>query len=488
MARSDGGGTGPVLWTPEALAAATGGERAGHGAEVLSGVSIDTRTLKAGDVFFAITGERSDGHDYVGAALERGAGLCVVSRDGQSRIAAGLPADASLLVVEDVLTALESAGRAARARTAARIVAVTGSVGKTTTKESLLLALGADGPTHASAASYNNHWGVPLSLARMPAESRYGVFELGMNHAGEITPLTAMVRPHIAIITTIEPVHIAHFSGIEGIADAKAEIFTGVEPGGAAVLNRDNPQFGRLERAARAAGIGHVVGFGEAEGAEARLLSVALRPEGSAATADILGETVSFKLGLPGRHIVQNALAVLAAARLAGADLALAALGLAALAPPPRRGVRTVLHVKGGDALMIDESYNANPASMRAALAVLGNTPVGARGRRIAVLGDMLELGDVGEDLHRGLAADAAEAADLVFCAGPLMRMLYEALPPNRRGGWAADAAALVPTVASALRGNDVVMVKGSNGSRMGALAQALIERFHAEGGVGAEG
>lgn len=474
------------LWTIHELVAATGASVRGHLAETpegaVGGISIDTRTLQPGDAFFAITGENSDGHDYVEKAIARGAALCVVER---SKLPL-MPHDAPLLIVDDVLRALEDAGRAARARTDARIVAVTGSVGKTTTKEALLLALGADGPTHASAASYNNHWGVPLSLARMPRDSAYGVFELGMNHAGEITPLVAMVRPHVAVITTIEPVHIAQFPNIEAIADAKAEIFTGIEPGGAAVLNRDNPHFDRLATAAKAAGIGTIVGFGESGSAQARLLKVALQPTCSTAMADILGETVSFKVALPGRHIVQNALAVLAAAKLAGADLALASLALCSLGPPPGRGVRTPLAVKGGIATLIDESYNANPASMNAALAVLAATPVEGRGRRLAVLGDMLELGESGEDLHRAIAP-AASQTDLVFLAGPLMRALWEVLPENRRGAWAPDAAALLPLVADRVRGGDVLMVKGSNGSRMGPLVRALADRFHASG-LAAEG
>ncbi|WP_428031297.1 UDP-N-acetylmuramoylalanyl-D-glutamyl-2,6-diaminopimelate--D-alanyl-D-alanine ligase [Ancylobacter sp.] len=463
------------LWTPEALAQATDGTLSGTPGPAIGGVSIDTRTLRPDDVFFAIRGENSDGHAYVPTAQQRGAALSVVER-GQ---VGDMPQGAALLAVDDVLGALEAVGRAARARTGARIVGITGSVGKTTTKEALALALGADGPTHASAASYNNHWGVPLSLARMPQASAYGVFELGMNHPGEITPLVAMVRPHVAVITTIEPVHIAQFDSVEAIADAKAEIFTGVEPGGAAVLNRDNPHYARLAAAAKAAGITTIIGFGEAEGADARLSCVKLQPHMSTAIADIMGESVSFKVGLPGRHIVQNALAVLAAAKLAGADLCLAALALSALGPPPGRGVRTALGVKGGAATLIDESYNANPASMRAALAVLGTTPATGRGRRIAVLGDMLELGTRGEEMHRDLAP-ATASAELVFCAGPLMRALWEALPENRRGAWAPDAVALLPLLAERLRGGDAVMVKGSNGSRMGPLVRALIERFPA--------
>ncbi|MBS7533053.1 UDP-N-acetylmuramoylalanyl-D-glutamyl-2,6-diaminopimelate--D-alanyl-D-alanine ligase [Ancylobacter sonchi] len=471
------------LWTPAELAQATGGTLRGVVVDApIGGVSIDSRTLKIGDAFFAITGDR-DGHDFAAGAAARGAALCVVARAKLDT----LPADMPALIVEDVLRALEDAGRAARARCGGRIVAVTGSVGKTTTKEALLLALGADGLTHASAASYNNHWGVPLSLARLPADAAYGVFELGMNHADEIAPLSSMVRPHVAVITTVEPVHIAQFPNVEAIADAKAEIFAGVEPGGAAVLNRDNPHFERLAAAARAAGIDTIIGFGQSVAAQARLLSVALQPNGSTALAEILGETVSFKIGLPGRHIVQNALAVLAAAKLAGADLCLAALALASLGPPPGRGVRTALAVKGGMALMIDESYNANPASMRAALAVLAGTPVEGRGRRIAVLGDMLELGAMGEDLHRGLAPEAGRA-DLVFSAGPLMRALHEALPENRRGAWAPNAATLLPLLADRLRGGDVLVVKGSNGSRMGPLVRALAERFPVKDDASAEG
>ncbi|WP_183190644.1 UDP-N-acetylmuramoylalanyl-D-glutamyl-2,6-diaminopimelate--D-alanyl-D-alanine ligase [Ancylobacter tetraedralis] len=464
-----------LLWTPGALAAATGGTLLGTTAPAVTGVSIDTRTLAPGEAFFAIRGENSDGHAYVGRASERGAALSVVER---GRVSA-MPAGAPLLAVDHVLGALEAVGRAARARTPAKIIGVTGSVGKTTTKEALALGLRADGPTHASAASYNNHWGVPLSLARMPAGSAYGVFELGMNHAGEITPLVDMVRPHVAIVTTVEPVHIAQFASVEAIADAKAEIFSGLVPGGAAVINRDNPHFERLAGAARAAGVATIIGFGEASGSDARLVSVALQAQSSTVIADIMGETVSFKVGLPGRHIVQNMLAVLASAKLVGADLCLAALALASMGPPPGRGVRTPLAVKGGIATLIDESYNANPASMRAALAVLGGTPLTGRGRRLAVLGDMLELGPEGAAMHRDLAG-AAAAADLVFCAGPLMRALWEALPATRRGAWAPDAAALQPLVAERLRGGDVIMVKGSNGSRMGILARALIERFRA--------
>jgi UDP-N-acetylmuramoyl-tripeptide--D-alanyl-D-alanine ligase len=299
-----------------------------------------------------------------------------------------------------------------------------------------------------------------------------------MNHAGEIAPLAALVRPHVAIVTTIEPVHLEFFAGIEAIADAKAEIFSGLEPGGAAVLNRDNAQFDRLANAARAVGA-RVVGFGAHKDAEARLIDVALRPEGSAVHAVILGDEITYKLGTPGRHIVENSLAVLAAAKLVGADLALVALALGRLQPPKGRGDRFRLNLGRGEALLIDESYNANPASMRAAFEVLGRAPVGPQGRRIAVLGDMLELGREGAALHRALAGPAEEAGiDLVFCAGPLMRSLWDALPAARRGGYAESAERIEAELVATLRPGDAIMIKGSNGSRMGRIAAKLIERF----------
>jgi UDP-N-acetylmuramoyl-tripeptide--D-alanyl-D-alanine ligase len=464
-----------ALWTTDAMTAAMQAGRAGALPAAVGGLSIDTRTLSPGDAFFAIRGDNRDGHDFVRDALARGAGLAVVSRD----FAANAAQDAPLLVVEDVLGALIALARAARARSDARIAAVTGSVGKTGTKEALRLALSANGETHASAASYNNHWGVPLSLARMPASARYGVFEIGMNHAGEITPLTRLARPHVAVVTTIEPVHLEYFGTLEAIADAKAEIFLGVEPGGAVVLNRDNPQFARLAAAARSADVDRIVSFGEGVDADVRLLKVALHPDSSAVHASILSAELTYKLGAPGRHLVLNSLAVLAAASLLGADLALAAVALAKLEPPSGRGARARLELPGGEALLIDESYNANPASMRAALALLGQSPLGRRGRRIAVLGDMLELGPQGPAMHRELLDPIlACGIDRVFCAGPLMRALWDALPSERRGAYAADSAALSQEVLNAIREGDAIMVKGSLGSRMGPIVKTLLNRY----------
>jgi UDP-N-acetylmuramoyl-tripeptide--D-alanyl-D-alanine ligase len=389
-----------------------------------------------------------------------------------------MPAGAPLLIVDDVLGALNDLARASRSRSRARIVAVTGSVGKTSTKESLRLVLGRQGETHASAASYNNHWGVPLSLALMPQSAKYGVFEIGMNHAGEITPLVKMVRPHVAMITTIAPVHLEFFESIDGIADAKAEIFLGVEPGGAAVINADTPQYARLKSAAWAAGVGRIVSFGESTDAEARLVKVSLQADTSTVQAVILVHEVTYKLGAPGRHMVDNSLGVLAAAHLLGADLALAALALGDLRASAGRGQRITIDVPGGMVLLIDESYNANPTSMRAALALLGQVPMHGLGRRIAVLGDMLELGPDGAKLHAQLSDAVLEhAVDLVYCAGPLMKSLWDALPSERRGGYADNSAALEPVVLNAITAADAVMVKGSLGSRMGRIVKALQRR-----------
>ena len=466
-----------ALWTVEDMAAAMRADRRGPLPASITSISIDTRSIARGEAFFAIQGDSRDGHDFVEAALKAGGGLAVVARAKLAQ----LPDDAPLLAVDDVLEGLRDLARAARARSSAKIVAVTGSVGKTSTKEALRLALSADGETHVSAASYNNHWGVPLSLARCPASAKYAVFEIGMNHAGEITPLTQLARPHVAVVTTIEPVHLEYFGSLDKIADAKAEIFSGVEPGGAAVLNRDNAQFERLAAAAKGASVSRIVSFGEHKDADARLVRCALQPEASAVEAQILGHAVTYKLGAPGRHQVLNSLAVLAAATLAGADLALAALALSTLQPATGRGTRHALTLPGGSALLIDESYNANPASMRAAIALLGQAPVGPRGRRIAVLGDMLELGPQGPALHRDLAEPAARAAiDLVFCSGPQMQALWEALPSNHRGGYAETAAALEPVVLDAIHAGDAVMVKGSLGSKMGPIVKALQKRFSA--------
>ena len=463
------------LWTSAAMAEAMRAKVEGALPEAISGLSIDSRTIAPGEAYFAIKGDVHDGHDFVDAALKAGAGLAVVAAAQRDKFAA----DAPLLVVDNVLAALVLLAHASRARLGAQIIAVTGSVGKTSTKEALRSVLAVQGDTHASTASFNNHWGVPLSLARCPASARFAIFEIGMNHSGEITPLVKMVRPHAAIITTVEPVHLEFFAGIEAIADAKAEIFSGVEPGGAVVLNRDNSQFARLEAQAKKAGISRIVSFGADEKSDARLLDVSLHAICSAVHANILGHDITYKIGMPGRHMAMNSLAVLAGATLLGADLARAALSLSQLEAPAGRGVRRVLEVGNGEATLIDESYNANPASMSAALNVLGQAPVGPHGRRIAVLGDMLELGPTGPALHRGLIeAVRANQIDLIYCCGPLMRNLWDALSTGKRGGYAENSAALEAQAVAAIRTGDAVMVKGSLGSKMKTIVNALEKRF----------
>jgi UDP-N-acetylmuramoyl-tripeptide--D-alanyl-D-alanine ligase len=463
------------LWTSMAMTEAMRASIRGTLPEAVTGLSIDSRTIAPGEAYFAIKGDVHDGHDFVAAALEAGAALAVVEAAQRDRFAP----DAPLLAVGDVLAGLVDLAHAARARLSAQVIAVTGSVGKTSTKEALRRVLGAQGETHASAASFNNHWGVPLSLARCPASVRFAIFEIGMNHSGEIEPLVRMVRPQVAVITTVEPVHLEFFAGVEAIADAKAEIFEGVEPGGAVVLNRDNSQFDRLQRRAKELGITRVVSFGADNKSDARLLDVSLHSACSAVHANILGHDITYKLGMPGRHMAMNSLAVLAAASLAGADLALAALSLSQIEPAAGRGVRRSLEVANGEATLIDESYNANPASMAAALNVLGHAAVGPHGRRIAVLGDMLELGPTSPALHRGLnEAIKANHIDLVYCCGPLMRNLWDALSTGKRGGYAKSAADLEAQAVAAIRAGDTIMIKGSLGSKMKTIVNALEKRF----------
>ena len=466
----------PPLWTYDAFLAATKGRPLGARPDEIAGISIDSRTIKPGEAFFAIKGDTFDGHDFASVAIARGAATAVVA---DSRLSGLGRIRGSLTIVPDVLDALRALGIAARARCNAGIVAVTGSVGKTSTKEMLAVALAADGPTHSSPASFNNHWGVPLTLSRMPENAKYGVFEIGMNHAGEIEPLVKMVRPHVAIITNIEPVHLEYFKDVKAIARAKAEIFLGIEKDGAAVLNRDNPHYTFLAKLAGEAGVARVIGFGEHKRAELRLETVKLKEDCSCVSANILGEKVSYKLGAPGRHLVQNSLAVLGTVAFLGGDLAKAALALATLRAAKGRGERHRLNFRGGTAMLIDESYNANPASMRAAIALLGQSVPAKQGRRIAILGDMRELGKNGAAMHAALAEPLA-GVDTVFLAGPLMHALWEKLPKGTRGGYAETAAELEPLILKALAPGDVVMVKGSNASRMGLLVDVLKAHFAA--------
>ncbi len=469
------------LWTLAEVMAATGGALQGVAVPelALTGVSIDSRTLRPGDLFVAIRGERHDGHAFIASAFEQGARLALVEA-GHAAEQEARQGHGPLLVVPDTLKALEALGRAARARSRAHIIAVTGSVGKTGSKEMLRLALAPSGAVHASEKSYNNHWGVPLTLARLPREARFGVFEVGMNHPGEITPLSQMIRPHTGIITTVAPVHLGFFASVEEIARAKAELFAGMDAQAVAVLNADNAHFELLRTAARSAGVGRCISFGAAEGADFRLTHVALDMDGSQVRAHLAGRAVDFRLGAPGRHIAINALAVLAAVSCAGADLDAAVAALAEARPPEGRGVRQEIAVPGGGRiLLIDESYNANPASMAAALASLQTIPRRLYPRRIAVLGDMLELGEDSPRLHAELAAPVeAGGIDRLFACGPHMRELYDTLPEKCKGAYAPGPDDLEDAVISSIKAGDVVMVKGSLGSRMGRIVEAIRGRF----------
>jgi UDP-N-acetylmuramoyl-tripeptide--D-alanyl-D-alanine ligase len=455
-----------ALWTSADAEAATLG-RATRAFDV-AGLSIDTRTLKPGDLYVALKGDTRDGHDFVKAAFAAKAAAALVSRKPDGA------AEEPLLMVANTLRGLEDMARASRARSHAKIVAVTGSAGKTTTKEMLRLAFGALGQTHASAASYNNHWGVPLSIASMPHDAQFGIFEIGMNHFGEIRPLVGFARPHAALVTTIAPAHLEFFGTCEAIADAKSEIFEGIVPGGAALIPNDSPYADRLKARAKQAGVSRILTFGEKSGSDARLIAISQIETGMKLDAQILGRPLSFRIGAPGAHIASNAMGALLAVAAVDGDLLNAAAALSSFAALKGRGARFRVSVGDGSAEVIDESYNANPASMAAAFALLGS----AQGRRIAVLGDMLEMGPDGPAHHAALARDIEAArVDLVFANGAQMKSLWDVLPASRRGAYGEKSADIAPALMSALRAGDVVLVKGSLGSRMAVIIDALKAR-----------
>lgn len=457
------------LWTAVQAAAATDGKCSADWDA--AGISIDSRAVAPGELFIALRGPTNDGHDYVASALARGAAAAMVDH-----VPVGVPDNAPLLLVGDTQAGHEALGAAARKRTAAKIVAVTGSAGKTGTKEMLRAALGRQARTHASEASYNNLWGVPLSLSRMPAASEFGVFEIGMNHGGEITPLTKLVRPHAAIVTTIAPAHIGHFDSLSAIAEAKAEIFLGLEPGGVAIINHDNAFFDLLSRRAKDAGAAQVLGFGTAPDAAARLIKAVHHSGCSCVYAEICGQPLTYKIGLSGAHWVMNSLAVLTAVHVLGGDLALAAIALAAMVPLPGRGRIHQIALQDGEFTLIDESYNANPGSMEAALLNLSGQMTHGKGRKIAVLGDMAELGQDSRRYHSELAKIIEDSRiQQTFTAGTQMKILHDALPQRLRADHAAVAEALVAPLLAALRPGDVVMVKGSLSSDMGKIVKALL-------------
>lgn len=426
---------------------------------VCSGISIDTRTLEKGDLFVALRGEAGDGHAFLQDAVQKGAAAALVSEAVDSCL--------PTIQVTDTLQSLEKLGIAARERSASIRIAVTGSVGKTSTKDMLKWIFKDQGVTHGSIASYNNHWGVPLTLARMPQETQFAIFEVGMNHAGEIRPLSHMIKPHIVIITSVVEAHAEFFNSVEDIARAKAEIFEGMTKGGIVLLNRDNPHFGLLSQIAHENAL-TVYGFGESEFADFRLLSWEGEAEKSEVTAEIGGEKVFYSLPVPGIHWVLNSLAVLGAVHLSRADVKQAAQSIATVEAPSGRGRRYK-----GEFTVIDESYNANPTSMRAALAVLGQS--GGK-RKIAVLGDMREMGDLSRLRHEELLKSLIEnKIDRVFCCGPYMAYLYECLPNDMKGGYAPTSLELIPSVLEAVEPDDIISVKASLGTRVKPIVEALL-------------
>jgi len=464
------------LWTTEDMIAAMAGRPFGTLPEGITGISIDSRSIAPGEAFFAIKGDRVDGHDFASMAMANGAALLVVS---EARLPAMGRLTVPVIVVEDVLAALGKLGQAARARSRAQIIAVTGSVGKTTTKEMLRRVLSPSGKVHASVASFNNHWGVPLTLARMPLDTYFGVFEVGMNHPDEIRPLVKMIKPHVAVITTIAPAHLGNFKSIREIATAKAEIFEGVVSGGQVVLNRDNDQFNFLERTAQACGIHHIHSFGQHAKADFRLAEFNGSDQSSTLWITIDGDTKEVAIGAPGRHIAENALAALGVVKIVGADMQQAIGALATLQPEKGRGRRHRLMIDHGAFTVIDESYNANPASMRAAIAVLASAvPTGA-GRRIAVLGDMLEMGDYAERVHSDLAGPLLAAGiEHVWLAGREMAALKESLPESVQVVHYETTEELSEYVLNSVVAGDVLMVKSSLGIGFGKIVAALLDKF----------
>ncbi len=439
------------------------------------GVSIDSRTVEKGDLFFALSGPNFDGHGYVKSALDGGAAGAVVSKSVD-----GIPAD-KLIIVEDVMAALVTLGKAGRSRVSAPIIAVTGSVGKTGTKEALKAALSRHKKTHASVLSYNNDVGVPLSLARMPYDAEYGIFEMGMNHSGELAELVKLVRPDVAIVTTVELAHSEFFENVEEIADAKAEIFTCMNEGGIAVLNYDNPHFERLKRKAEEAGVGKTISFGNSEQADVRSLTYFFHDTCSCVIADIMGKVMTYKVGMLGYHWVMNSLAVLAAVDAVGADLGLSGLGLAELQPLSGRGRRERIYfdiATEASFLLIDESYNANPASMAAAIKTLGQCENSDFGRKIAVLADMGELGEQAEQLHRKLGPVLDDAdVDHLFVVGKHMKQLADFVVYNHPGinvSYFNDKTALERALLHDIHDGDVIMIKGSNAAKMSTTVEAL--------------
>ncbi|MGE4351513.1 MAG: UDP-N-acetylmuramoylalanyl-D-glutamyl-2,6-diaminopimelate--D-alanyl-D-alanine ligase [Bdellovibrionales bacterium] len=461
------------LWTAEDILRAVQG-RSLHAQEwTANGVSIDSRTTKPGDLFIAIKGPSLDGHAFVHKAFEAGAAAAIVDSQPPQ-----VSPDSPLIFVEDTFTALQDLGRAGRARTKASIVAVTGSVGKTSSKEQLRLMLGANDATYATQGSLNNQWGVPLSLSRLPETARYGVFEIGMNHAGELGPLSREVKPQVTLITNIEAVHLEYFETTEAIADAKAEIFEGMETNGTVVLNRDTAHYDRLHAAAKAHGLKKILSFGRHPKSDARLVSLRSDDLGTTVEAVILGDKLSYRLTAPGEHLAFNALGTLLTCAALGANLTLCIDALTDYRPPEGRGTRQIVQIDDERSLtLIDESFNASPVSTKAAINVLGRMKPQGEGRRILALGDMRELGPTAVALHTGLAETIFENnIDLVYCCGELMAHLHALLPTTMQGKLREDSEALAACLIDDLRDGDILMIKGSHGMHMEKIIHALHE------------
>jgi UDP-N-acetylmuramoyl-tripeptide--D-alanyl-D-alanine ligase len=456
------------LWTSTDAPAATGGRAAGTW--TTNGISIDTRSLERGDLFVALSGPNFDGHDFVGGAFDNGAAAALVSETGADSLD-GMPG----LIVADTLEALRSLAVAGRARTGAKIAAITGSVGKTGTKEALAHVLASQGSTSFSKSSLNNHWGVPLSLARMPKDTDFGIFEIGMNHPGEITPLVSLARPHVAVVTAIASAHMAFFKSLEDIAHAKAEIFSGLD-GGIAIINRDTEHFDLLATTALATGADRIISFGRSADADMRLIECLSDTTGNSVEASWHGKTLNFRVGQPGVHWAYNSLAVLTTVDALGGDMDTAASALAALPGLPGRGAVHVIPWGSGSIRLIDDSYNANPESMNAALNTLGHMPKDG-GRRVVILGDMLELGDISKAAHEALEAEIIRNdIDIAFLAGQEMTALADRLSSTALAGIADTADELLPIVMSGLQAGDIVTVKASNGIELSRIIKKLTE------------
>ncbi|WP_375649671.1 UDP-N-acetylmuramoyl-tripeptide--D-alanyl-D-alanine ligase [Bartonella sp. OT172YNZD] len=466
-----------ALWDKQALVAAINGIVMGSIPETFSGVSIDSRTLAEGDIFFCIKGHHLDGHDFAAQAYERGAGVLIVA---EHRLRDMKKISAPLIIVPDVLQALEKLAQAARKRSRAKIIAITGSVGKTTTKEALKQALATAGNVHANLASLNNCWGVPLTLARMPMESDYGIFEIGMNHRDEIRPLVKLVCPHVALITHICAGHMGFFKNLEEIAKAKAEIFEGLDEKGIAILNADSDFFSYLVQKAKKYGVKKILSFGETKNADYQARDICLLTDRSSMIVRIRGRDREVQIGAPGRHIVQNSLGVIAACDAMGVELEPIFLFFRHFSSQKGRGVRYRLSLSnGGEFYLIDESYNANPASMRAALELLATGPVGEEGRRIAILGDMLELGEYSAKLHRDLIKPIRlSGANPVFLFGEAMKSLVSDLSAGVKVHYAENIEKILSLLLAEISSGDLLMVKSSNSLCSSNIVTALLDRY----------